>query len=369
MDHIGASKAMVNIFIKPIKKLNKPYLLLSLCYVMGQFLNVFIPSAAGLGALLMTIMFPLLMSAGVSRLSAVALVATTACLDLGPASGNSNLAAKTSGIDPMTYFINYQVPVAIPIIIVIAVLHYIVQKHADKKLVAEGKEIAEEEKPGEETENVPAIYAILPALPLIMLFIFSRFVISTIKVNVITAMIIGFVIAMIFETIRMKWNFRKVFDSVTVLFKSMGGSFANVITLLIAGQVFARGLEACGAIKAMIHACENIGFGPMPMTVIMVIFIALTSLVTGSGVAPFFAFAALAPTIAKSFGTSTVLMAMPMQLTAGIARSFAPFCAVVILCCGMGGKVSNFAVVKRTAIPMIGGIITLLIADFVLFAH
>lgn len=94
MDKIGASSAMVSICINPLKKVNSPYLVLALSYVVGQFLNIFIPSAAGLSILLMATLYPVLVELGVSRLSAAALIGTAACLDLGPASGASNMVAS-----------------------------------------------------------------------------------------------------------------------------------------------------------------------------------------------------------------------------------------------------------------------------------
>ena len=70
--------------------------------------NVFIPSAVGLGMLLMVTIYPLLVAVGVSRLSAAAVVATASCLDLGPASGNSLLAAEISNLHVMEFFIENQ---------------------------------------------------------------------------------------------------------------------------------------------------------------------------------------------------------------------------------------------------------------------
>lgn len=90
MDHIGASRALVNIAIKPLGYFKAPYLVMALGYIMGQILNIFIPSASGLGLLLMVTLYPILVRLGVSKMSAVAVIATAACLDLGPASGNVN---------------------------------------------------------------------------------------------------------------------------------------------------------------------------------------------------------------------------------------------------------------------------------------
>lgn len=364
MDHVGASSAMVNICIKPLKKLNAPYVVLALSYLLGQALNVFIPSAAGLSVLLMATLFPVLVEVGVSRLSAAALIGTAACLDLGPASGASNMAAQTAGLEPMAYFVQYQLPVAAVVVVVISVLHYVVQKHYDKK--ANFQVSCNEEKTQQNESNVPKIYAILPLIPLILLFVFSKLVITSISMNVITAMLIGVAIAMIFELFRKKGDVKNVFKSIQIFFDGMGSQFASVVTLIIAGEIFAKGLQAIGAIDVIIESCKATGFGPIPMTIVMVLIITVCSIVMGSGNAPFYAFAALAPTVAEAFGIPVVLMVMPMQLGSGIARSISPITSVIVAVSDSAG-LFPIDVVKRTAIPMAGGLIAMTLANFVLF--
>lgn len=363
MEHIGASSAMVDICIKPLKALNKPYLVLALSYVVGQFLNIFIPSAAGLSVLLMATLFPVLVELGVSRLSATALIGTAACLDLGPASGASNMAAQTAGLEPMLYFVQYQLPVAGVVVVTIAVLHYLVQKYFDRKMnfipdaAADGKR---------EKKAVPKIYAILPLLPLIFLFVFSKLVISSISMNVITAMLLGVTIALIFEFITKKGNGKAVAKDIQVFFNGMGSQFATIVTLIIAGETFAKGLMSIGAIDTIIESCKATGFGPVPMTIVMVLIITVCSIVMGSGNAPFYAFAALAPTVAAAFGISTVLMVMPMQLASGIARSISPITSVIVAV-SASADLFPVDVVKRTAIPMAGGLAALLLSTFLMF--
>lgn len=364
MDHIGASRAMVNICIKPLKKINAPYLVLALSYVVGQFLNIFIPSAAGLSVLLMATLYPVLVELGVSRLSAAALIGTAACLDLGPASGASNMAAETAGLEPMVYFITYQLPVAIVVVVVIAVLHYMVQKYFDKKMNFSKEEDNVETKAA---QSVPKIYALLPLLPLIFLFLFSKLVISSIKMNVVTAMLLGVTISLIFEVVRRPGKTKDVFKDIQVFFNGMGEQFATIVTLIIAGEIFAKGLQAIGAIDIIIESCKATGFGPVPMTIVMVLIITVCSIVMGSGNAPFYAFAALAPTVAAAFGIPTVLMVMPMQLASGIARSISPITSVIVAVSN-GAGLFPVDVVKRTAIPMIGGLVALMICNFVMFS-
>jgi len=363
MDKIGASTAMVNLCIKPLKKLNAPYLVLALSYIMGQLLNIFIPSAAGLGVLMMATVYPILVNLGVSPLSATAVIGTAACLDLGPASGQANMAATTAGIEPMEYFVSYQVPIAVVIMTVISVLHFIVQKSFDKKMNFTPSSVQVE---NDQHADVPKIYAILPVIPLVLMFVFSKLVISSIKMNVITAMLIGVTITIIFELFRHKGQAKEVLKSIQIFFDAMGSRFAQILTLIVAGEVFAKGLTAIGAIDVIIEACQNTGFGAVPMTIIMVAIISVSAIIMGSGNAPFYAFAALAPTVAAAFGMPSVLMVMPMQLAAGIARSVSPITSCIVAVSEQA-NLSSTDVVKRTAIPMAGAMIAMVVSTFLLF--
>jgi len=103
------------------------------------------------------------------------------------------------------------------------------------------------------------------------------------------------------------------------------------------------------------------------MIVLMTAIISISAVVMGSGNAPFFAFAALAPTVAAKMSIPPVLMLLPMQLAAGIARSVSPITAVIVAVSGIA-QVSPVEVVKRTAIPMAGALIVMVIASFI-FIH
>jgi DcuC family C4-dicarboxylate transporter len=363
MDHIGASTALVKLSIKPLQKLNSPYIVLALSYVIGQILNVFIPSASGLGVLLMVTVYPIVVSLGVSSLAATAVIGTSACLDLGPASGNAVLASKTAEMDAALYFANYQIPVAIATVIVITILHYFVNKKMDSKLeITESKADLESK---EEEKQVPKFYAFLPIIPLLIILMFSPLTGSSIKIGVVEAMFMSITLSMIIEGVRRR-AFKSTLAELKIIFTAMGSQFANVITLIVAGEFFALGLTKIGVISALIDSTKSAGLGAQPMILVMTAIIVVSSILMGSGNAPFFAFAALAPAVAASVDLNPIVMLMPMQLSAGIARSVSPITAVIVAVSGISG-VSPFEVVKRTAIPMLGGLIAVVITNMVLF--
>jgi len=364
MDHIGASKALVKLTIKPLLALKSPYIVMSGAWVVGMLLGLCINSASGLAMLLMVTMFPVLISLGVSRLSATAVIATTLCLDWSPSDTGTILSAVTAGIDPVIYWTNYQLPIAAVVIPVVAVLHFVVQKWFDKR---EGHVVQVTALATSETdENLPPmIYAILPALPLALILAFSSLWITWIKMDIIKAMFIGVAVGMIFEYIRHR-DGKKVLGDIQSFFDGLGMQMANVITLIVAGETFAKGLTTIGTIDAIIASAQSSGFGAIGMILVMISIIAIASVVMGSGNAPFFAFAALTPTVAAKMSIAPVVMLLPMHFAASAARTMSPITAVIVVASSMG-NVSPFDVVKRTAIPMIGALITLVAANFFFF--
>ena len=351
MDYIGASRSLVYIASKPLSMVKSPYVLLGISYIIGQLLNIVIPSAAGLCVLLMATMYPVLVNLGVSRLSAAAVVATTPCLDLGSALGSAVFAAKTAGLDVADYFVAEQIPIAVVTMVAIAVSHYFVQRYFDRKEGLEPQKLQAVSAHESETENLPPkIYALLPMIPIIFVLVFSKLGISSIKMSVVTAMIISIFIAMILEVIRTRRPM-EVCKNIQVFFDGMGHLFATVVTLIVAGETFAYGLTKIGAIDMIIKGAQGSGFGAIGVTLIMTLIVAIAAVIMGSGNAPFYSFGALVPDIAKGLSMMPAVMITPMQMASSIARSASPITAAVVAVAGVA-DVSPVDLVKRTAIPM-----------------
>ena len=365
MDHIGASRALVGIAVKPLTVLKSPYIALSICFVLGVIINIFIPSASGLGLLLMVTMYPVLIRLGVSKLSATAVIASCTFIDLGPASGTANFASQVVGIDVMTYFISHQIPVSIAVVLAGSTAHFFLQRFYDKKdghiSDAVVKQIQEEK--GEDAANAPPpkIYALLPVIPLVLLFVFSDLFNMPYRIDIVTAMIVCLALSMLAELIRLR-DPKKVLASIQVFFDGMGVSFATVITLIVAGEVFANGLIMSGAITGVIEGAQALGISGGAFTAVMSGIVATAAVLMGSGNAPFFAFAGLVPDVSAAVGVSAVSMILPMQFATSIARSVSPIAAVIIAVAGVAG-LSPIDVVKRTAVPMAISMVVTLIAS------
>lgn len=363
MDKIGAAKSLVNIALKPLNHFSQPYVVLAIGYIIGSMLIAVIPSAAGLAMLLLVAMYPILKSVGVSAAAAAAVIGTTGGMTVGPASGNGLLAAKVAGIEPIVYFVSYQMKVWIPTLIVVAICHYFVQRYYDRKnddVYAESSEIKKDEN-----RDAPLWYAIFPILPIILLVIFSKFCVSTIKLNTNSALLLVWFIAVIVEIVRRR-NPKEALADGAHAFKVMGKMFSSIVVLIFCAQFFAHGLKVTGLIDGMIVSSQNAGLGFDGMTTVMTGVVGAVTFLTGSGVGAFAAFAAMANDLSTALGGTTATFITPMHFASGMFRAMSPVAGVIIAVAGAAG-VSPLAIVRRTWIPMTVGMVCIMTCVFLFF--
>lgn len=349
MEYIGASKSLFAVVASPIKHIKSPYLLLVLSFFVSQFLVLFIPSHAGLALLLMVTMYPVLIRAGVSKMSALGVIGCAQYMDVGPGSGNEILAANICKVDPAVFFVEYQLPIFVTTTLILGVVHYLVQKWWDKKEGFVGYDDSAE-LAKEDDSRPPLIYAILPIIPMVFILGFSPIFKSKIQMDVVTAMFLSTFISMMFEYVRTK-DFRSTLQSLKYLYEGMGNSFATVVSLIVAGEVFASGLMKIGAVDVMTDGAQSLGLGIHALIILFCIVIACCAFLMGSGNAAFFSFAALAPKIAAALKVDVINLLLPMQIMTSFGRVVSPITAAIVAIAGVAG-VSPVQVVKRTAIPM-----------------
>lgn len=355
MDRIGAAKALVDIAVKPLSMLRAPYLVLVGGYFVGQILVMVIPSAAGLAMLLLVALFPILKAVGTSAAAAAAVIGTSAGVTFAPTAGTANLAAQVGSLDPVIYLVQYQLPVAVPTLIVIAAAHYFVQRFYDQK----NDDVYTDVSAAKATDQPAAPKC--PILPIALLIIFSKLVVASIKLDTVSALFMVWIGVVIIEIIRSR-DVKKVFKDGLAMFQSMGKMFAGIVALIICAEFFATGLKVSGLIDILINSAQGVGAGMGAMTVILTAIVSIVTFLTGSGVGAYSSFATLAPDVAAGLGGSVAELVTPMQFASGLLRAMSPVAGVIIAVAGAAG-VSPMAIVRRTWIPMILGIITAIIAN------
>ena len=150
------------------------------------------------------------------------------------------------------------------------------------------------------------------------------------------------------------------------MFTGMGKVFGSTVILIVCAEVFAAGLKATGGITMLIENAASLeGVGGVAMLLTMFLIMALAAFVTGSGNAAFFAFAPLLPQAAGSVMWQTAVMAVPVQLASGIARSMSPISGVTMAVSGLA-DLSPFEVVRRTLPVMALGLASSFIMSLIL---
>ena len=248
----------------------------------------------------------------------------------------------------MEYLIGYQLLADLPGAIAAMIAHVLIQCSLDAK----GLDVVQIVAGAAEKKNepiLPGFYALLPLVPLILLFIFNKLVYKSIVLDVATAMSMGWVFALLVD-----WCYRrdtaKVFADGAAMFKGMGEMLTSVVGLIFVAALFAKGLQNTGFVDLLVNTAKGAGLGLEGTGLIMSGVIGLVTILTGSGVASFTSLAPLAPSIADSFGSSPVELTLMMQIASECLLPVSPVAGVVIIVAGFA-KVSPLAVVKRNLIP------------------
>ena len=354
---IGATSALVNAIAKPLHKMKgNPYFIAVLILPFGHILSLFIPSAAGLGLIMMTTVFPILRKLGVSALTGVSVIVGSTSLCVGPASVITNSAVSIMDIPIVPYFIEEQIPLVWPTLFVLMVVYYFSIKFFERNIEVRSEEI---EVGDEESISAPKFYALLPLLPLVLLIVFSKVfepVGVSIQLNTTQAMLISTIMALVVELIR---NPKASIDSLKGFWEGMANIFKSVVTLILTASVFAKGIIALGVLDGLSSLIDLLSIHHIFIGITMSVFIYLASIVMGSANAAFFAFGPLIPNIAEKAGASALSMLLPMNIAASMGRAISPISGVVLATSEIG-EVDPFEVVRRNIPPMVIGLAFLL---------
>ncbi|HIS48480.1 MAG TPA: C4-dicarboxylate transporter DcuC [Candidatus Scybalocola faecigallinarum] len=378
MSHIKANDVTVRSLIKPIAKIKSVYILVPIVFLIGNLLSLVVPSASNLAIILLATLYPIMVRVGMSPLTAGAVIATTATVMPTPL-GSDNVAiaaelantAEFAGLTASDYVFRYHAIVSIPTLLIMALAHYFWQKHEDKKMLktaAEKVEVQELEeiKGGALFKTVYTILPLLPIILLIIVFILQSVTGLSISLSVEVAVLFSFVISIVCEMIRSR-NIQETLKSTESFFKGMGGAMP-IVALLVAGTIFVVGLQSIGIIDSLQSAMTGMSGSGMGF-VLPLALVGLTALIvilSGSGTALFFAMVPLMVPLAAAAGISVLAISVPMGLAGNLLRAVSPVSAVVMIVAGSIKK-EPLQIVRRTAIPMIAGVIFMFVLSMILF--
>lgn len=342
----GCDRSLVHYLTKPIR--NVGIVMIPLASLLTFAINIAIPSAAGVGAVVGTTLIPLLLRAGFKPAAAAAavLMGTTGSLLSPGLSHNAYVSdmAKMSIMDLISYHGMYSLMIGVVGAVGLGIVCWVLGDNKAEQLAEENPkaEAADEFKPS-------PVKAIIPLIPIVLMLVFT-FWVPSVKMGVAQAMLIG-TICCLGVSIRDPQKFSMEF------FKGMGDSYGSIMGIIIAAGVLAAGLTASGLIKGLINVMVQSkeiaqwggSIGPFVLSVLM-----------GSGDAGAMAFNSAVTPHAAEFGMSVHSLGSLAFLAGAAGRTASPIAGITILVAGLAGA-NPFDVAKRTFVPMIVAVILLAI--------
>ncbi|UYY08126.1 C4-dicarboxylate transporter DcuC [Enterococcus faecalis] len=369
MNAIGANQMAVNFLVKPLMKIKRKSLFVPVVFLIGNLMSLVVPSASSLAIILMSILYPMLASMGISSLTAAGVIAMTATIMPTPLGADNVIAANTLGYDVLNYVV-WNAKISLPSLLIIAVAQYFWQKYCDKKEGEAAYVSLNEEGLSKQKEfDVPKFYAILPILPLLLIVgvgIAGMFI-KGITMDIFVLTFISFFIAVLVETLRLK-SFKKVQDTAFEMFKGMGQGFSQVVMLVVGGSLFTSAIQTLGIIDSIMASVEASSSAGIVTTLIFSGATTLFGILSGGGLAMFYAVIELIPGIAEKAGIDGILISLPMQMIANLTRTISPVAAVVMIVASTVG-VSPIRILKRTSVPTIIGIISVIVLSILLLPY
>lgn len=375
MNEIGASDKLVELCVAPLRKVKSRYFLLGLSYAVMQMLALFIPSASGLGLLMMATMYPVLRSVGCSKESVAAIIASGVCVDFGPAASSMIVGAEVAQTDLFGFFVFQQLPVALIIIPLIAIMHMIMQRYWDNKA---GQTLQVDEVPPstDETQkkqqgsnSTPEFYALLPAIPMLLLFVFSELSEGILPpnlrfhVDVVSAILFSFALALIVD-ICMTRDIKLSLAKVSSLFDQMGKAFIAIVSIIFCAQVLANGMMKIGVINILFSMVPAGNHTTILTIIVFSVLIFLGSVLLGTGTT-FNAFAPVAGEVAKVSGIPIAGILIPMQFASSLGRTISPISGIVLAVAAIAG-ISPGEIVKRNSVQMVTAFILCMLVSYLI---
>ncbi|MDQ0360373.1 C4-dicarboxylate transporter DcuC [Breznakia pachnodae] len=369
MNHIGANQKAVNVLVKPIMKIKSKALFVPIVFLLGNLMSLVVPSASSLAVILMAILYPLLQGIGISSMTAAAVIAMTATIMPTPLGADNVIAAEVLNYNLLDYVI-WHAKISIPVLLILAVVHYFWQKHCDK---TEGEaafvKVDTSNLSEVEEAKVPTFYALLPLLPLVMIIGvgIASMVTNEISMDIFVLTVISFFIVVVIETIRHK-SLKLSQEAAVEMFKGMGQGFSQVVLLVVGGVLVTTAIQNLGVIDSLMSMVENTSAAGIVTSLIFSGGTTIFGVLAGGGLSMFYATIELLPDIAARAGIDGILIALPMQMIANLARTISPVAAVMMIVSSSVG-VSPMKLLKRTSVPTIVGIILVVVLSIIILPY
>ncbi len=367
MNHIKATNLLCLLLGKPLKKMNKPYIVLFATMVFTAILKWAIQSNAGQAALIIATLFPIILSLGITKETATSALVFATAIIWGPGNG---LTVMLWGMAPSElpiadYFAKYElINVAICMAVSFTVF-YFTSKYYDKKEgaqpVSEWDEVQDPKELG-----IPYFYAALPFLPVVLILVFSSLVVKTIIIPIATANILSYFFVSFLELIRCK-DKKAAFESTAEFWKGCSDMMLITGGLLVAANVFSGVLSKVGGIAQLFSlAIPQASSDNVVVVIIVGAALAFVFTIVANVVGMTSLFGAVLGNIMASMGVSMHILAKTLLPAGTISAALSPVGPGNLYLAKATG-IDVMTLVKRCILPAVSYWITaVIVTQFVL---
>jgi DcuC family C4-dicarboxylate transporter len=365
---------LVHVLLKPLRKLR--VLLIPGGVAAGYVVNSAIVSQTGAAAVIGPILVPLLLAAGFSA------EAAGATLLLGCSMGGELFNPGAVEVVTLAGLTHLEAPALVPRMrwvnltaCAAALLAFWLvtarRERASRAPVSGSREAVAERAHQPEGFRVNGAKAIVPLIPLALLYLFPKFspfpeepqdrpaagakalAEQRGSATILAAMLVGVVAAGATSP-------RQARKLAPAFFEGAGYAYTHVISLIVVATTFAEGMEASGLIKAMKVGLARLG--PAPALLLSIAAPWGMAFVCGSGIAPAVAVMNSLVPVADALHIDPIRLGTVIALAAHFGRTMSPVAAVVFMSTTLTKTAANAVITRVFPALLIGGVVLFLAA-------
>jgi DcuC family C4-dicarboxylate transporter len=363
---------LIYLLVRPLQRVRG--LLVPGTVVVGFVINTPVVSQTSTAVAIGTVLVPLLRAAGVSAVtigSALLLGCSIGGELLNPGAPEFRTVSVAAGAEP-NQCVERVFPLIVPHLAVATLLFWLLSRAADSR------QLHQDEAAGEKAEEEPILQrsfrvnwfrAAVPLLPITLLFL-SGPPINLISVpehwlvdphnpgeallfssrRVGAAMLIGVVAAALSAG-------RASLATAKAFFEGAGYAFTHIISVIVAAECFGAGVRQVGLAEQLGDVMRDWPGLLLPIAGALPWAFAWVS---GSGMASTQSVYGFFVDPARSLGVDPVHVGAVVSIGAAAGRTMSPVAAVTLMCATMTGT-DPVALIRRTAAPLIGGLLVVVL--------
>ena len=367
MDTLQANDLFAVYIGKALTVIKQKYLLTAMLVVVVAFMKLFLGSAIAVVMVLLSVLYPALRKAGCTNETICSSHLLGTIITWGPTDGGVVATPGLAGVEygASEFFMDYQFIPCVITLLVMAVVSYFTSIYFDKKEA--GKKDAVDSVSGLKdmsTITCPKYYAILPVLPMALIFLLGG---RALPVSITThaALLLSLAISLTVHLLSNLKRFRDAFNEIKGFYQGMGKAVTEYAFIIVAGSFLATTINTVGGMKALVVAIQNMGGGATLLTIIGGVLACIVTGLTVSYLANLNTFVPFLATIAEVTGGNVLRLAQIANNCCGLGTGLTIAGNAILFMSGMC-KTDPVTVIKRNALPIFAGLVTMLTVSLIL---